>query len=63
MPISYQPVFKAKPGEFKAWSNASATVRAAATPVFELAWDPNTVYFDYLNRTVKSMADTATPMV
>lgn len=63
MAISYQPVFKAKPGEFKAWSNASATVRAAATPVFELAWDPNTVYFDYLNRTVKSLADTASGVV
>lgn len=48
----YQPIMKAKPGEFVAWQNASATVRSMTDPLFELAWNPKSNYENYLRTTV-----------
>lgn len=48
---NYQPILKAKPAEFLAWEHASAAVRAASSPLFELA--PGDKLENYLKTFVK----------
>jgi hypothetical protein len=50
--VRYQPIFKAKPAEYMAWGNAGPGVRAAASPVLELA--PSADVNKYLAGVVKS---------
>lgn len=58
--IHYQPIFKAKPGEFTAWSNATPAVRAATLPVFEMDWSTKSDFHNYLKTCIKSWAGSHT---
>jgi hypothetical protein len=59
--IHYQPIFKAKPGEFAAWFNAGPAVRAATLPVFEMDWSGKSDFHNYLKSCVKSWAGSHAP--
>jgi hypothetical protein len=48
----YQPILKAKPAEFSAWEHASSSVRAASSPLFELA--PSEKLENYLKTFITS---------
>lgn len=52
--IHYQPIFKAKPGEFTAWENASSAVRASTLPLFEMDYSGRADFHNYLKRCVAS---------
>ncbi len=51
----YQPILKAKPGEFAAWQNASTAVRSTSDPIFELAYNPKSDYANYLRSTIDKL--------